>query len=236
MKSTNPFIQLDQNGLHLQYVINIEKLDKTIYSKINEHLDKDTNYNQLIVLANAGKTFWDNFLRYKPKSTDPIDEYSIEIIRNYFTKEHPHINFKIIYPGPSIIPLQKIGAMAGWHNPSPFMVGINRNWGSWFAYRVVLLSKSSFQENSPMTNPSPCDSCEEKACINSCPANALSNLGLNLEKCSEYRIKKNSICRDQCYARIKCPVGNQHRYKKEQIQYHYRRSLNTIKKMKLQQT
>jgi ferredoxin-like protein FixX len=74
-----------------------------------------------------------------------------------------------------------------------------------------------------------CADCAAKSCINACPAGALAAGTLDLAACVDCRLQEGSHCNRQCLARIVCPVGAEHRYTKDQIRYHYGRSLITLK-------
>ena len=47
-------------------------------------------------------------------------------------------------------------------------VGINQDWGSWFAYRVALLADTATGHQKPGTVLS-CQGCAGKPCIMACP-------------------------------------------------------------------
>jgi epoxyqueuosine reductase QueG len=105
---------------------------------------------------------------------------------------------------------------------------VNQVWGSWFAYRVVVLADTEFEPTSPLTAASPCHSCTEKPCLSACPAEALEHGDFSLKLCIDYRLREHSQCKAQCLARLACPIAPEHRYSMEQINYHYGRSMQTI--------
>jgi hypothetical protein len=53
--------------------------------------------------------------------------------------------------------------------------------------------------------------------------------GFDVFECSHFRLQENSPCHDRCLARLACPVAPEHRYELAQVQYHYGRSLQTIR-------
>jgi hypothetical protein len=108
-------------------------------------------------------------------------------------------------------------------------IGINARWGSWFAYRVIILSNTRLETTDPDCSASPCDNCINKACISACPAGALDEGDLKLTKCISYRKKPGSPCALTCLARVSCPVGGEHRYCEQQLGFHYSHSLLSIK-------
>ena len=222
---------LDDAGLNLSAVFNIQDLPVDVKSPI---LDVYANtYQQLIVFAHAGKKMW-HALQDSPFQSvaNPIDSFSCHAVQQYFERELPGASYEVIYPNEhQIIPLQKLGTLAGWHHDSPFRIGINQEYGSWFAYRVVALANTSLNPTQPMTSPSPCVSCIDKPCIKDCPADALTCSNLSLQTCINYRLEANSQCQYTCLSRITCPIAQEHRYSKEQIKYHFTVSLNTISEL-----
>ena len=187
-------------------------------------------YKQLILIGHGGRQMWEAVQASSfAGSAEPIDSFSIDAVNRWFSKQLPNRRFETIYPeSQQVIPLQRLGELAGWHNDSPFRIGINEQWGSWFAYRAVVLSNSDLQPTSKMGGPSPCDSCIEKPCITACPADALSGKDTSLRNCISYRMEGGSTCRDRCFSRIACPVASEHRYTMAQLNYHYTRSMQTI--------
>ncbi|MDX1812491.1 MAG: hypothetical protein R3240_11120, partial [Gammaproteobacteria bacterium] len=121
------------------------------------------------------------------------------------------------------------GERAGWHFDSPFRVGINNVWGSWFAYRVAILTNTNITPSAKQNTVSPCLNCHTRDCIQACPTEALDSSVLSFETCIEYRKLVNSSCQNTCHSRVACPVAVQHRYTQEQLHYHYSVSLKTIK-------
>lgn len=204
----------------------IEMLDA-----LKKSVEDISKYNQLIVIGHGGATLWKNVSQNGFKTSDPIDEFAITTTSSFFDNDQNIKDFKFIFPGNNVIPLQSLGRLAGWHHPSLFRIGINEKWGSWFAYRAVILTSSNYTITPKVEGASPCDKCNTKNCISACPADAIYEDGYKFEKCFEYRKHSNSLCKDKCLARISCPVSPEHRYPTEQIKYHYGLSLKALKNM-----
>ena len=220
---------LDDAGLNLCAVFDIQNLPKDLLPSVQSiHKNK---YQQLIVFAHAGKKMW-QALQDSPFQavTNPIDSFSKHTVQQYLKHEHPEVEYQVVYPDEQqIIPLQKLGFLAGWHHESPFRIGINQTYGSWFAYRVVVLANTNLTPTQTITAPSPCENCTDKPCITVCPAEALTTGNLSLQTCLNYRLKEHSKCQTTCLSRIRCSIANEHRYSHEQIQYHYTVSMETIR-------
>ncbi len=216
-------------GLNLQAVFDISTLPDPVLQVLTEHCDNLDEFTQLLLLGHGGRSLWKNVKSSKTTSDHPIDDYSINTINAYFAKELPTRQLTFIYPGTAPIGLQKLGELAGWHYTSPFRVGINAHWGSWFAYRAVVLSDTCFTPSQAIDSVSPCTNCKEKPCLDACPSAALSINDFTLKNCLDYRQKPDSQCIDTCLSRLSCPVGSAHRYTDEQINYHYNRSITVIR-------
>lgn len=219
---------LNEKGLNLQAVFNINEMPDDMIKHLKAEHVSLKSYQQLILIGHGGKTLWQSINQSPPTSIDPIDEYSSNTVNEWFKANYPENNATLIYPGKHAIGLQALGTLAGWHHSSPFMVGINAEWGSWYAYRAVLLTDTQFSTTQTIVAPSPCDTCESKVCIDECPPNACSTGSLNMDTCIRYRTTENSKCRETCLARISCPVASEHRYSTQQINYHYGVSMKTI--------
>ena len=133
-------------------------------------------------------------------------------------------------------PLQKLGQLAGWHQPSPLGTGIHPHWGLWYAYRALLwlpLQKSGEPRAEAQVIARPetdiCATCVSKACVSTCPGNALTyGSAPDMSACAGYRMKAGSSCADRCLARQACPVNTQQQYPREQVSYHYRKALASL--------
>jgi len=219
-------------GLNLQAVISLKQLPSDLTVQLNTSTDKFDHYSQLLLIGHGGSLLWQNVNRWKESypSNHPIDDFSKFHVKDFLSKRFSSVDFEIIFPcvKQSFVNFQALGQLAGWHHPSPFGLGINQHWGSWFAYRAVVLLKSRYLTTQIEHSKSPCLSCKNRDCVQTCPAYALSGDKLDLNRCIAYRKQPESKCKDRCIARMACPAAKQHQYRLEQIQYHYGRSMDTI--------
>lgn len=161
---------LIDNGLNMQTVFNLSELPEEITSLIR--CDPETiRFKQLIIFAHGGRRMWGSLQDSGFADADePIDSFSIDLVRRYFSEICSENTFEVLYPGSKqVVPLQKPGQLARWHHDSPFRVGVNLVWGSWFAYRVVVLVDAEFEPTFPLTAASPCFGCTDKPCLSACP-------------------------------------------------------------------
>lgn len=218
-------------GLNIHSIININNIPDALLNTLQSSGINTHKYNQLILIGHLGRSLWHRVKDKLTKSLNPIDDLSVMTVQKYFTNYYSGNSFEIIYPANIVIGLQQLGVNAGWHHDSPFKVGINEKWGSWFAYRAVILADTEFTETQPLDLSSPCVSCADQKCITDCPANALNNGEFEFNTCISYRKQAGSLCRNRCLARLACPVGSKYRYSDDQVNYHYSASLKTIEEL-----
>lgn len=219
---------LNSAGLNLQAVLDLDELPTDIVEEIRCRFDPARRYRQLILIGHAGKTLWASVKASGIVSENPIDDFTIKTVERWFAEQFPNNCRETIYPGNNAVGLQTLGKIAGWHHASPFMIGINEEWGTWYAYRAVVLADTDLEPSKPIQSVSPCDRCPDRICIASCPGGALEGGAFALQKCVGYRKQPSSSCKANCLARISCPVGVEHRYCDEQIRHTYSISMKTL--------
>lgn len=218
------FAALDAVGLNLHAVFALDQLPDALRNEC----DPARNYSQLILIGNGGRAMWQAILREGGRSADPIDDFSVREVRRWLAAQASGRSYEIVYPGERLVGLQSLGECAGWHFASPFMVGINERWGTWFAYRVAVLADTDFEPTRPVPGESPCTACRPRPCVSACPGKAIEDSGFNLADCVRYRLRADSACQTTCMARLACPVRAEHRYDDEQIRHAYTISLRFI--------
>lgn len=198
------------------------------------------------------------------RGSHPVDSFAalqVKKILAHGLAGHKQGEAEFIYPATAEIsaskdssaahhaPLQKLGQLAGWHQPSPLGTGIQPRWGLWYAYRALVwlpllpaLSDNDALDSIPVTkagqvsgrestklDASICATCESKACVSACPGQALGYGSTpDMSACTEYRMQDGSSCADRCLAREACPVNTDQHYPREQISYHYRKALVSL--------
>lgn len=198
-----------------------EELKKSLGA---ENIVNDNEYT-LCLLASGGKELWSHLPLPLKAADHPIDNYSIgEILK--FDPEAV-----ILFPHNDLtIPLQKLGRFFNLSRASLLGLDINNEFGVWFAFRGVFLTKKTIEKNIYPEFISPCESCVDKPCISACPAGAVSETqGLGIKACAQYRLSLNNNCADKCISRMSCPYKAHHQYDLEQIRYHMTRTDHLIK-------
>ena len=186
------------------------------------------DFSRLLLIGNGGAGFWRVLQANSNDSKNPVDDFSRQIAVR-MVEEYLHARSLVLYPGDLNLPLQQLGALIGWHYPSPLGIGNHPKYGLWFAYRAVVLTDAPLVPTVPIMGSSACLSCDNQPCLSACPAQALAQLGQpNIERCLSWRTTPDSSCETTCLARLVCPVGRKHRYDMQQIEYHYGRSLHDL--------
>ena len=235
--SAGVFAPLISSGLNLHHVFDLAALPPEWLATLGLDEAERRPYRQLILIGHLGRDCWTSLQRRGMHGSDPLDQFVTERVAAWMTDSLPGQAWRQLFPGPAPVGLQRLGALAGWHQSSPFGVGVDAEWGSWFAYRAVLLADTDLPLTPQRQSASPCVDCRDSPCLAACPAGALSapsdwlraGSGEGLRRCLEHRLRPGSNCQDRCLARNACPVGAPHRYTDEQIAYHYLHSLRCIR-------
>jgi len=216
---------LDHAGLNRQHVFDLAALPTDLVAPLAP-APHDT---QLILFGHAGRRLWECVQAEGIRTAHPIDEYSVRTVQAWLAQALPEARSRVVFPGTHPIGLQRLGALAGWHHASPFMVGIDAVWGSWFAYRAAILTDTALPVSPVADHGHPCQTCVDKPCITACPAGALNGGRFDLKACNAGRLATGSGCALGCTARHACPVGAEHRYEDSQIRHSAAGSLAYIR-------
>lgn len=178
----------------------------------------------ILLLGNGGQEFWQILQQNYPQGEHPVDDYSAQASDAVLQKCLPTLERQLLFPSADCpLILQRLMTQAGWHSPSPLGMGMHAQYGLWSACRAVWwLNAELVAPEGVGTVVDHCAHCEHKPCLAACPADAL-QLGRppQLSRCADYRLQADSQCSATCVAREACPVAANHRYKPEQLNYHY---------------
>lgn len=225
------FAAVQAQGLNLHAVLDLHALPPEVRASLG--VSDLSLYRQLVLLGHAGRDFWNALQRRGMHGSDPVDTFTTECVRHWMALQHPGVRWAQVFPGTAPVGLQRLGQLAGWHHAAPFGLGVNTPWGSWFAYRAVVLTNSDWATTPPLSNTHPCATCADQPCVTACPVDALNPAyppAQRLHTCLAERQRPASPCMDRCLARQACPVGGEHRYTQAQTAYHYLQSLPMIRR------
>ena len=213
-------LKLQKEGLQLQAVLNVEDC-------LGFVPDHASSFRQLIILGHAGPDYFD---QTEITGDDPLDVRAVELFSDYMARIDCE-NYQVLYPlHHDALDLRSLGSLLGWQSDSKLGIGIHPKFGTWFAYRLVAAADTSLPISEPSRAHSPCEACQDKPCLQACPASATGDVFV-LNSCAEERLSTDSNCADRCLAREACPVGSEHKYSRRQIEYHYERSYRFLKAM-----
>lgn len=188
------------------------------------------NYKRLVLFGHGGRRMWQALQEWGMKTADPVDYYSVTLTRQFIRDCLDDSPSYWLYPDTNhLVPLQQLGETSGWSYPSPLGSGISPIYGVWFAYRTAFLTNARIPPIQEDPKPSPCVTCVEKPCIQTCPVEAVQEERFIIDSCVNHRLQPESPCADRCLSRMACPYFPDHQYSLEQIQYHYNQSLKSLK-------
>lgn len=216
MKLTDIEKALEPFGLKLRGVASLSREEIRDYG-FNNRLS-------VALVGNIGSSFWPEFIQsneWRDSEPDPLDRWS----RRVADEIAPKLNATPVYPfqGPPYLPFQQWAKRAEALYQSPIGLMVHPHYGLWHAYRFGLLLLQEFKTE-PDQQDSPCLTCEEKPCLNTCPVMAFSTAGYDVDSCADYLNKTPSADCFQhgCMARYSCPASPEFRYVDEQSQFHLR--------------
>jgi epoxyqueuosine reductase len=238
MKQKNSLIwrnlskRLDDNGLNVFSSIPISTIDDDLRADLDSAMvDRETSYNTVVIIGHSGSKIWPRVEADLAVCDEPVDQFSIKTVNEAFSELAKNSTCEIIYPGSTQIPLQKLGKFCGWGESSWLGINIYKPFGTWYAFRAVLLSTLELPQVAMEQYKSPCLSCVDKPCLTACPVNAPGEPGeFDLNGCVNYRLSSNSDCANTCLARYACPEAKDFAYPQSMGNYFYGRSLQTLKR------
>jgi hypothetical protein len=178
----------------------------------------------VVLLGNIGGSIWPAFSAWHSKRgrdvANPLDAWSVDIIRPvaqslggqaYFPSEKPWQ------------PFQQWAMRGEGLKASPLGVLIHPHYGLWHGYRGAIGFAERIGESSIPFERHPCDDCVEKPCLATCPADAVRATVFDVPACRSHirsPAGKAGCMLSGCIARNACPIGVEHRYPLEQLQFH----------------
>lgn len=178
----------------------------------------------LILVGNAGPGMWRAFSASSDASVErnPLDAWTRRVVTTIAAAFDAAPLFP--FDGPPHLPFQRWGQRAEAVHPSPIGLLIHPDYGLWHAYRGAL----AFVEVLPLPPradaPHPCDSCNDRPCLTTCPVGAFTAAGYDVGACRRHVAGPAGMaCRDGgCQARRACPVGQAFAYEPDPAAFHMR--------------
>jgi epoxyqueuosine reductase len=217
---------LHQQGLNLQSML--PKAEALL--ALPELKDALVGFESLLLIGSAGTSLWRVIEGNDGPEEDPIDSHCLQALTYCHDRlREIGMDCHILWHGGSSLhlPVQVLGAAAGWAQRSRMGLSIHGEHGLWFAYRGVLalgprFHKKTVHTESNRLDESPCVQCTEMPCVSSCPAEAVGGpSGIQASACFSERDREGARCADRCLSRLACPIGVDSQYSLPQIAHHH---------------
>jgi hypothetical protein len=210
---------LEPHGLFLRGTVNFAEGERA------PSLENGASATSVVLIGNIGGSIWEPFTRWREGEpdrggTDPLDNWTKRVILPVAEATGATAYFP---SDPPWQPFQQWAMRAEGLKPSPLGVLIHPRYGLWHGYRGAL----GFGRTSPATGEvapgHPCDCCEGKPCVSSCPAQALESGTFDVGRCRMYlrmETKAGGCLAGGCRSRGGCPIGRDYQYSPEQLHFH----------------
>jgi hypothetical protein len=118
---------LAENGLNLTAVFDCATLPVDVLEVMGVPL---AGYKRLLLLGHGGRRFWRAFNEFGWHTADPVDHFSIHLTETFLRDYLGNPPYLCLYPLTEyMVPLQRLGELAGWCHPSPLGLGISPTYG-----------------------------------------------------------------------------------------------------------
>ncbi|TVR97838.1 MAG: hypothetical protein EA406_08980 [Rhodospirillales bacterium] len=185
----------------------------------------------LVLIGNVGGAMWQAFAAAtdaaaRATAAHPLDDWTRVVVAPVAAR----FGARPLYPfeGPPYHPFQQWARRALALGESPIGPLIDAEAGLWHAFRAALLFPGHLPLPVPVGQASPCATCRERACLTTCPVDAIGRNRTDVAACVDHvQSPAGAACRSGgCRARNACPVGGGFRYPPAQLHFHMARFLS----------
>ena len=169
------------------------------------------NYSGPLILLGTAPSFWPQ-LRNSPEfadgAPDPIDRWSTRVLTALATDLGARARFP--FGGPPYEPFIAWAHRSGRFFTSPSQMMVHDQHGMMISLRGALEFEDDFATPAPARTAPPCDSCESRACLSTCPVGAMPEGGpYNVAACGTRLAQPaGAPCLSGgCLARRACPLS-----------------------------
>jgi hypothetical protein len=186
----------------------------------------------VVIVGNAGPEMWQAFSAAvsedrRQSEANPLNDWTRDVISGAAAA----LGAAAVYPfdGPPYLPFQRWAMRADDVHVSPIGPLIHPEYGLWHAYRGALLLAEQLDTPAGSGDASPCDSCADKPCLNTCPVDAFGAEGYDVPACRDHlAVMAGEDCLGAgCLARRACPIGRDYIYEPDQARFHMQRFLTS---------
>ena len=179
----------------------------------------DTKF--VILIGNVGPAMFRHFATQRNERTDSLDEWTRAVIDPLANNLGARAVYPFDVPHQPFLTWARFG---GAGHVSPLGLNIHRSYGLWHAYRAALLFPVEFDLPRNSAGAHPCESCNDKPCLNACPVKAFDGISYDVAACGQQVLSAagEDCMTGGCKARLACPVGREYQYHPRQMQFHMR--------------
>ncbi len=175
-----------------------------------------------LLVGNIGSSLWPSFSASKEfhdGEAHSLDRWTVARMTPIAAGLGAEVRFPF---GGTIWPFQQYAKQATGMQQSPIGLLVHSEFGLWMAFRAVLVFEGEFGIPTTKVGAHPCDSCEGKPCLSTCPIGAFTDAGYDYKACKSYvKSAAGTECREGgCLARQACPVGQEYAYEKAHKAFH----------------
>ena len=173
----------------------------------------------MMLVGNAGPAMWRRFSAERDPANDTLDAWSRDVLSALAAGLGACALFPFDNPP---LPFQRWAGRAGAVHTSPLGMSIHGEYGLWHAYRAAFAFAEEIAVAPANGAASPCDTCDDKPCLTTCPVGAFSGTGYDVPACAAHiSTPQGADCIDLgCRARRACPVGRRYVYMPAQARFH----------------
>ncbi|MBT3784604.1 hypothetical protein HOF92_06475 [bacterium] len=208
---------LNKAGFDLFQTFSVQDYNRRVNAENRFHSDSP---GAGILVGNT-RSIWPHFLGHLQlhdewiNRKNPFDDF-VEFTLLECLRDLP-IKHRIRYahrPEPFHISFQKLAQYSGLAFLSKSHLSVHPHYGSWFSLRAALVLEIGLQTTENELQENPCSSCEH-GCI---PA-------------FQVAMRKDSTWREWLKVRDSCPLGKNHRFSEQQIEYHYTKNQSVLREL-----
>ena len=197
----------------------LSRIQRETFTPLGWFSPKDMgDTKQVILIGNVGPAM---FYRFARSGAPTMDEWTRVVVEALAED----LSAKALFPfDKPALPFLSWARLAGAGHTSPLGLNIHPTYGLWHAYRAALLFPVEFDLPRMSAGAHPCESCNDRPCLNACPVQAFDGSKYNVAACGAH-IKSTAgddCMNNGCLARRACPVGQKFAYSKPQAQFHMR--------------
>ena len=179
-----------------------------------------------LILLGTDSAFWPTFsesVEAKDTQRDPVDRWSRRIIDQLAA----NLGATSYYPfgGPPHAPFFSWALATKRAFSSPTMLLVHDTVGMMVSLRGALHFADEFDLPLPPLSQSPCETCIDQPCANTCPVGAMNTSGnYGLQNCYDFldTVDGQSCMTQGCLARLSCPLSQKSGRDPAQTSHHMR--------------